>query len=194
MQALLSLHAVPSATVGFEQVPEAGLQVPAVWHWSCATHVTGVPAQVPPVQESFAVQRFPSLQLVPSGAVGFVQLPVAGWHCPTTWHASRAVHVTGFDPVHVPPAHAYVWSHRFVPEQAVPSGAVGFEHAPLAGLQVPTAWQASCAVQTTGLAPTQMPPWHESLRVQALPSLQAVPFTTAGFEHNPVLGLHAPAA
>jgi hypothetical protein len=32
VQALLSLQAVPSATVGFEQLPEAGLQVPAVWH------------------------------------------------------------------------------------------------------------------------------------------------------------------
>jgi hypothetical protein len=29
--------------------------------------------------------------------------------------------------------------------------------------------------------------------VQALPSLQLVPFVAAGFEHTPVLGLHVPA-
>src|SRR5580698_1083350 len=104
VHALLSLHAVPSVTVGFEHVPEAGLQVPVVWHWSCATHVTGVPAQAPPVHASFVVQPLPSLQLVPSGAVGFVQVPVADWHCPATWHASSAVHVTGFEPVHAPAA------------------------------------------------------------------------------------------
>jgi hypothetical protein len=33
-------------------------------------------------------------------------------------------------------------------------------------------------VQTTGLLPAQAPPWHESLSVQALLSLQAVPLLT----------------
>jgi hypothetical protein len=32
VQALPSLHVVPFATGGFEQVPFEGLQVPAVWH------------------------------------------------------------------------------------------------------------------------------------------------------------------
>ncbi len=32
VQALLSLHAVPSAFAGFEHVPVAGLHTPAVWH------------------------------------------------------------------------------------------------------------------------------------------------------------------
>jgi hypothetical protein len=32
VHALPSLHAVPSALGGFEQIPSAGLQVPALWH------------------------------------------------------------------------------------------------------------------------------------------------------------------
>jgi len=48
-------------------------------------------------------------------------------------------------------------------------------------------------VQTTGLAPVQVPAWHVSVWVQALPSLQEVPLVAGGFEHTPVLGLHVPA-
>jgi hypothetical protein len=48
-------------------------------------------------------------------------------------------------------------------------------------------------VQLTGLAPTQVPAWHVSLWVQALPSLQAVPLGFAGFEHAPVAGSQVPA-
>jgi hypothetical protein len=32
VQALLSLHPVPSGAAGLEQAPVAGLQVPATWH------------------------------------------------------------------------------------------------------------------------------------------------------------------
>jgi hypothetical protein len=47
-QALPSLQPVPSATVGLVHCPEAGLQVPATWHWSDAVQVTGLPpVQVP---------------------------------------------------------------------------------------------------------------------------------------------------
>ena len=34
VQAFPSLHAVPSAFVGFEHIPVAGSHVPASWHWS----------------------------------------------------------------------------------------------------------------------------------------------------------------
>ena len=48
VQALPSLQLVPSAIGGFEHAPLEGLQVPAVWHWSCAAQVTGLPpVQVP---------------------------------------------------------------------------------------------------------------------------------------------------
>jgi hypothetical protein len=50
------------------------------------------------------------------------------------------------------------------------------EHVPVDGLQVPATWQASLAVQVTGLAPLHTALWQVSVWVHALPSLQAVPF------------------
>jgi hypothetical protein len=75
----------------------------------------------------------------------------------------------------------------------VPSGLAGFEHAPLEGSQVPAMWHGSSAPHTTGLDPAHTPAWHESVCVQALPSLHVVPLGAAGFEQVPVDGLHTPA-
>jgi hypothetical protein len=47
-------------------------------------------------------------------------------------------------------------------------------------------------VQVTGFDPTHVPLWHESVCVQALPSLHVVPFGATGFEHVPVTGLQMP--
>ena len=105
VQALPSLHVVPFAIGGFEQAPVDWLHVPAVWHWSCAVQVTVVPLQVPAWQASAVVQAFPSLQVVPSALLGFVQAPVDGLHIPAVWHWSCAVHVTVV-PVQVPPWQA----------------------------------------------------------------------------------------
>jgi hypothetical protein len=44
--------------------------------------------------------------------------------------------------------------------QVVPLGAVGLEHAPVAGLQIPALWQASEGLQITGLEPWQEPAWQ----------------------------------
>ena len=77
---------------------------------------------------------------------------------------------------------------------AVPSVFAGFVHAPVAGLQTPASWHWSCAVQITAPLPVQIPAWHVSVCVQALPSLHAAPFGFAGFEHAPVDGLHVPAS
>ena len=49
---------------------------------------------------------------IPSGAFGFVHMPVAGLHAPTVWHPSLATHVTALVPVQVPLTQEYV-SHRF---------------------------------------------------------------------------------
>ena len=77
MQALPSLHAVPFARAGFEQVPFAGLHVPAEWHWSSAVHVTGFdPVQTPAWHESVCVHAFPSLHVVPFVRAGLEQTPV----------------------------------------------------------------------------------------------------------------------
>jgi hypothetical protein len=59
---------------------------------------------------------------------------------------------------------------------AVPFGAGGSEQTPVAELQVPATWQESLAVHATGLDPAHEPDWQVSVRVHALPSLQAVPF------------------
>jgi hypothetical protein len=101
--------------------------------------------------------------------------------------------VTGFDPVQVPPWHASVCVHALPSLHAVPSAAVGFEHAPLLGLQVPATWHGSLAVHVTELLPVHVPLWHVSVWVHALPSLHAVPFAAVGFEHAPLLGSHVPA-
>jgi hypothetical protein len=77
-------------------------------------------------------------------------------------------------------------------EQAVPSGLAGLEHSPVAGSQVPASWHWSEAVQVTGSSPTQVPSWQVSVLVQALPSLQAVPFGLGCFSHSPVVGLQTP--
>jgi hypothetical protein len=57
---------------------------------------------------------------------------------------------------------------------------------------VPALWQTSGAEQETG-DPVQLPFWHESPVVHALPSSQPAPFDLTGFEQMPVLELHVPA-
>jgi len=48
VQALPSLHGLPSDLSGLEQTPFEGLQVPTSWHWSSAEQTTGAPGtQVP---------------------------------------------------------------------------------------------------------------------------------------------------
>jgi hypothetical protein len=74
----------------------------------------------------------------------------------------------------------------------VPFAFAGFEHTPVDVLHVPTSWHWSLAVHVTGLLPVHVPDSHVSVCVQAFPSLHAVPFAFAGFEHNPVDVLHAP--
>src|SRR5688572_30723013 len=73
----------------------------------------------------------------------------------------------------------------------MPSGAAGFEHAPVAGLQVPAMWHWSSAVQITGIAPTHTPAWQVSDCVHALPSLHSKPSTFAVSTHWPVTESHA---
>jgi len=48
VQASPSLHVVPFATGGLEQIPVVASHEPALWHWSRAVHVTGFdPKQAP---------------------------------------------------------------------------------------------------------------------------------------------------
>jgi hypothetical protein len=76
------LHAVPSGSLGLEQTPEVGSQVPATWHWSLAVHTTGfVPTQVPDSHAPLAKQEFPALHDVPLSGVCE--------HVPLELHVSR---------------------------------------------------------------------------------------------------------
>src|SRR5207245_3292815 len=69
-----SVQALPSGLSGLEQVPLAGSQVPATWHWSRAAQTTGfTPTQAPGWQVSVGVQALPSLQAAPPGWRGWEQ-------------------------------------------------------------------------------------------------------------------------
>jgi hypothetical protein len=137
VQTLPSLHAVPFAFSGFEQTPVAGLHVPALWHWSLAMQMTGLPAaQVPDWQVSICVQPFPSLHGVPFGFAGFEQTPVAGLQVPALWHWLLAMHTTGFAPVQVPDWQVSGCVQALLSLHAVPFGFAGFEQ-PVDGLHVP---------------------------------------------------------
>src|SRR5437867_2897287 len=194
VQALPSLQAVPLVlVVGTEHTPVAGLRVPGSWHWSAGQTTGFAPTLLPFWQVSVCVQALPSLQAVPLVLlVGTEHTPVAGLQVPGSWHWS-AVQTTGFAPTQLPFWQVSVCVQASPSLQAVPLVlVVGAEHMPVAGLQVPGSWHWS-AVQTTGLAPTQLPFWQVSVCVQALPSLQAVLLVLfVGAEHTPVAGLQVP--
>src|SRR5207247_9760832 len=94
VQASPSSHGAPLSLAGLLQTPDAGLQVPTVWHWSAAVHTTGLaPTQAPAWQVSVCVQALPSLQGAPLSLAGLLQAPVAGSQVPAALHWSAAVHV-----------------------------------------------------------------------------------------------------
>src|SRR5204863_218227 len=173
VQASPSSHGAPSSLAGLLQTPDAGLQVPAVWHWSAAVHTTGfAPTQAPAWQVSLCVHALASLQLVPLGLAGLLQAPDAGSQVPAVWHWLAAVHTTGFAPTQAPAWQVSLCVHALASLQLVPLGLAGLLQAPVAGSQVPAVWHWSAAAHTTGFAPTQAPAWQVSLCVHALASLQ----------------------
>src|SRR5262245_4058259 len=95
VQAVLSLHAVPSGSTGVEQTPVAGLHTPAPWQLSVGPGQTmgAPPVHDPATHTSLIVQALPSLHGVPSGFAGLVQ-PVTGSQVPALWHWSVGAHVT----------------------------------------------------------------------------------------------------
>src|SRR5437870_2077387 len=123
VQALPSVQMVPVAARGFEQVPVAGSQVPAGWHWSGAGHATAVPVQVPAWQVSPAVHALPSLQAVPLAATGLEQVPVAGSQVPARWHWSDAGQATGV-PLQTPALQVSPVVQRLPSEHRLPLGSL----------------------------------------------------------------------
>ena len=125
------------------------------------------------------VQASPSVQPLPSAALGLEQVPVAVSQVPATWHWSLAEQVTGLAPTQVPDWQVSVWVQALPSLHPVPLVLLGFEQVPVAVSQVPATWHWSLAEQVTGVAPTQVPAWQVSVWVQALPSLQPVPSALA---------------
>src|SRR5207245_304041 len=98
-QALPSLHGAPLGLGGLLQMPVAGLQAPAVWHWSAAVHTTGVAhTQAPASQVSVCVQALPSLHGAPLALAGLRRGRVAGSQAPAVWHWLAAVLARGLAP------------------------------------------------------------------------------------------------
>jgi len=160
VQALLSLQGVLAGATGFEQVPLAGSQAPALWHWSVAGQVLRfAPVHTPPWQLSVGVQASPSLQVVPLGAlVPPTQVPVLGLQVPGVWQTSGALQRIGVPMVQMPSVQMSPWVQALPSLQVVPLAAGGFEQAPVAwSVQIPTMWQTSRAVQLFGPPPVQMP-------------------------------------
>ena len=86
-QAFPSSQVVPSARTGSVQVPVAGWQTPAPWQAPVEGQVFAAPLpQTPAWQDSPVVQLLPSLQVVPSAATGFEQVPEVGSQVPAAWH------------------------------------------------------------------------------------------------------------
>src|SRR3989442_537182 len=186
-----SLHEVPLGTGAYTH-PVGGLQLSAV-HGLPSSHLRGLPLQTPPEQVSPVVQALPSLQALPLIFTGFEHVPVLGSQVPTTLHWSEAVQTTWLLPLHTPLWQVSVCVQALPSLQALPLAFAGFEHVPVAGLQVPEVGRAS------GRERAKISVVAESLKkkgagcLQALPSLQALPLAFAGFEHVKVDGLQVPA-
>jgi hypothetical protein len=132
-----------------------------------------------------------SLQAVPFGLAGFEQIPVDGLHVPGLWQESGTPQTTGFAPVQMPLWQVSVWVHALASLQTEPFVFAGFEQRPVDGLQVPTSWHWSDAVQVTAVPGTQVPvALHASAPLQRFESAQLVPAAT-GVWVTPPAGVQA---
>ena len=151
------------------------------------------PLHVPALHVSVCVHELPSLQAVPSAATGFEQTPLVGLQVPATWHESEGWQTLGKDPVQTPAWHESDRVQALPSSQRLPFGTGALEQAPVVGLHVPPVWHTSVATHVTGLDPMHTPALQVSVRVQASPSLQAVPSGLAGLEQVPMARSQAPA-
>lgn len=197
MQALLSLHVVPSGRGEATHAPVAGTHDPTAHSVSSPAQLTAVPRlheSVCRLQVSTPLHALPSLQSAleaqPHVDLSTVQPPCASVQASKV-QAMPSLQVIAVPP-HLPAVHLSVAVHTRPSLQSVPSAAFGVEHVPVAGLHVPAAWQASMAEHTTGLPPLHAPAVQISLRVHASLSLHAAPSALAGLAHIPLAGSHAP--
>src|SRR5262249_20315210 len=89
VQALPSLHAVPSGLAGAAHRPVCGSHVFETWHASGGGHTTGgPPPHTPALHVSPCVQALSSLHAVPSGLGTPKHRPVCWSHMFAEWHLS----------------------------------------------------------------------------------------------------------
>src|SRR5262245_59460922 len=120
VQASPSVQVLPFGLAGLAQLPLAGSQTPAAWHWSSAAQtIRFAPVQSPALQVSLWVQALPSVLVVTSLFRGLEQVPLAGSQVPATWHWSRAVQTIGFAPTQAPAWQVSVWVQASPSEQAL---------------------------------------------------------------------------
>src|SRR2546428_464297 len=190
VHALASLQLVPLGLAGLLQAPDAGLQTPAVWHWSAAVHTTGFgPKQMPAAHGSVRVQAAPSSLGAPLSLAGVLQAPDGGLQPAAVWHLLASMIRPPSGSTHFPYATPFVSVQALASLQGVPLGLAGLLQAPDAGLQTPAVWHWSAAVHVTGVAPTQAPAAQGSVRVQALPSSHGAPLSLAGMVPAPAAGV-----
>src|SRR5438445_747063 len=85
VQAFPSSQALPFVLAGFEHWAVDVLQLPTLWHWSCAVQTTGFDrTHAPDWQVSVCVHAFPSLHEVPFVLAGFEHWPVELLQVPTS--------------------------------------------------------------------------------------------------------------
>jgi hypothetical protein len=151
------------------------------------------PVHVPVWHVSVCVQALPSLQPEPSALGGSEHSPVPVLHVPASWHWSLAVQTTEVPAWQLPDWQVSPSVQALPSLQPDPSALGGSEHSPVPALHVPASWHWSLAVQTTAVPAWQLPDWQLSPSVQALPSVQPVPFVAFGFVQTPVPMLQVPA-
>ena len=161
--------------------------MPATWHWSLrrADHRVGARADA----GLAGVGLRAGVAVGAGGAVGRVRVASRcrspGCTCPRRGTDRWPCRRPGWRRCTAPAWQVSVCVQALPSVQAVPLGAFGFEQTPVSpGCTCPATWHWSLAVQTTGLAPVQVPAWQVSVCVQALPSLHAVPLAAFGFEHD----------
>jgi len=96
---------------------------------------------------SLCVHLLPSLQALPSVALGFEQTPVVLSQLPTAWHWSLAEHVTGLVPTHLPATQPSLRVQALASSQPVPSVFGVALQAPVFESQVPVLQASSSALQ-----------------------------------------------
>ncbi len=170
---LPSLQGLPSATLLAPHRPLTGLQLSCVQVLP-SSQVLGLPPQLPLVHVSGLVHRSPSLQRVPLATATKLHRPLAALHVSLV-QALLSLHTKAV-PTQAPDLHASPTVHSLLSSQLTPSLTGLYTQAPLVELQL-SAVHAKPSLHTLAV-PRQLPLWHMSLLVQALPSVQVLPLPT----------------